>query len=216
MHKKILAVAAAASVATFSVAALHAQPGPPQPAAMDPSTATSGSYSADAAHSMVVWGVNHLGFNDYFGILGDVSGTLDLDVDDMTSSSVDVTIPLASVVVPSAGLRDHLLRPGQEGGAPDFFGPDPAPARFVSTSVHQLTDTTAEITGDLTFNGVTKPIVLQAKLAGMGTNMMSQAETLGFHATTTLKRSDWNMGFGIPFGIGDNVALDITVAFEKQ
>jgi polyisoprenoid-binding protein YceI len=215
MRKTVLAIAAAAGVATLSVGALHAQGGPPAPA-LDPSAATSGTYSSDASHSMVAFGVNHLGFNDYYGLLGDVAGTLTLDTETLANSSVDVTIPLASVMVPSAGLRDHLLRAGQNGGAPDFFGPNPEAAHFVSTSVHSTGRTTAHITGDLTFNGVTKEVTIQAELAGMGTNMMSQKETLGFHGTTTIKRSEWNMGFGVPFGIADDVDLYITVAFEKQ
>ncbi len=215
MRKTILAVATAAGIATLSVGALHAQGGPPAPA-LDPGAASSGTYKTDASHSMVAFGVNHLGFNDYYGLLGDVDATLNLDKDNLPNSSLEATIPLASVMVPSAGLRDHLLRPGQDGGAPDFFGPNPAAAHFVSTSIHSTGERTAHITGDLTFNGVTKEVIIQAELAGMGTNMMSRKETLGFHGTTTITRSEWNMGFGVPFGIADNVDLYITVAFEKQ
>lgn len=212
MRKSILAIAAATGIATLSVGALNAQSAP----AVDASAATSGTYSTDAAHSMVGWSVNHLGFNDYLGIFGDVAGTLTLDTDNIANSSVDVTIPISSVTVASAGLKDHLLRAGQDGGAPDFFGPEPAPAHFVSTSVHATGDNSAHITGDLTLNGVTKEVVIQAELAGLGTNGMNQKETLGFHGTTTLARSEFDMGWGIPFGIGDEVELYITVAFEKQ
>lgn len=215
MRKSILAVAAAAGIATLSVGALQAQGGPPAPA-LDPSAASSGVYKTDASHSMVAFGVNHLGFNDYYGLLGDVDATLNLDKDNLSNSSLEATIPLASVMVPSAGLRDHMLRPGQNGGAPDFFGPNPTAAHFVSTSIRSTGEKTAEITGDLTFNGVTKEATIQAELAGMGSNMMSRKETLGFHGTTTIKRSEWNMGFGVNFGIADDVDLYITVAFEKQ
>ena len=215
MRKSIHALDAAAGVATLSVGALQAQGGPPAPA-LNPAAATSGTYATDPAHSLVGWSVSHLGFNDYFGIFGDVAGTLTLDTADMTKSTVDVTIPVASVTVASSGLKDHLLRAGADGGAPDFFGPNPAPARFVSTSVHSTGPTTAHIMGDLTLNGVTKPVTVQAELSGMGTNGMNQKETLGFHGTTTIKRSEWNMAWGIPFGIGDDIDLTISVAFEKQ
>jgi polyisoprenoid-binding protein YceI len=215
MRKSLLAIAAAAGVATLSVGALQAQGGPPAPA-LNPANATSGTYTADAGHSMVGWAVSHLGFNDYFGIFGDVAGTLTLDTANLAASSVDVTIPIASVIVPSAGLKEHLHRAGRDGGAPDFFGPNPEPARFVSTSIHSTGPTTAHIMGDLTLNGVTAPVTIQAELSGMGTNGMNQKETLGFHGKTTIKRSEWNMAWGIPFGIGDDIALDITVAFEKN
>jgi polyisoprenoid-binding protein YceI len=215
MRKTLLSLAAAAGVATVAVGALHAQGAPAAPA-INPAAATAGTYATDAAHSMVGWSVSHLGFNDYYGIFGDVAGTLTIDPANLGATTLDVTIPIASVTVPSAGLKDHLLRAGRDGGAPDFFGPNPTAARFVSTMVHSTGPTTAHIMGDLTLNGVTKPVTVQAELVGMGKNGMSQKETLGFHGTTTIKRSDWNMAWGIPFGIGDDIDLNITVAFEKQ
>lgn len=214
MRKTILSLSAAAGIAALAVAGLNAQPAP-APGAIDMAAVQSGSYATDPGHSLVVWNLSHLGFNDYFGINGDVTGTLTLDKSNLSASSVDVTIPLANVTVASSGLRDHLLRAGRDGGAPDFFGPEPVAAHFVSTAVHSTGDHTAHIMGDLTFNGVTKPVTVQAEFVGMGTNRMNQRATLGFHGTTTIKRSEWNLGWGIPFGLGDDVDLQITVAFEK-
>ena len=214
MRKSLIAIATAAGLATVALGSLNAQPAP-GPGAIDVSAVEAGTYMTDPAHSLVVWEVSHLGFNDYFGIFGDVAGTLEIDPANVEAAKLDVTIPIASVTVPSAGLKDHLLRAGQNGGAPDFFGPEPEAARFVSTMVHKTGDTTAHIMGDLTLNGVTKPVTVQAELSGMGTNGMSQKKTLGFHGTTTIKRSEWNMAWGIPFGIGDDIDLDISVAFEK-
>lgn len=214
MRKTILALAGAAAISTFAISGAHADNH--EAGEMDTSAITSGTYSADPAHTLVVWGLDHLGFNDYFGIFGDITGTLELDATDLSSSSVDVTIPIADVTVASEGLKDHLLRAGTDGADPDFFGPDPEPARFVSTAIHKTGDTTAHIVGDLTFNGVTNEVTLDAELAGMGTNGMNQKETVGFHATTTIARSEWNLGWGIPFGLGDEVELQITAAFEKN
>ncbi len=212
MRKTVLTIAGAAGATALTFGVLNAQGGAP---AMDTSSIESGTYVADAGHSMVSWSVSHLGFNDYYGIFGDVAGTLELDTADITNSSVDVTIPIASVVVPSEGLKEHFFRAGSEGGAPDFFGPNPEPARFVSTSVHSTGDTTAEIMGNLTLNGETHPVTIQAELSGMGNNPMNQKATLGFHGTTTITRSQYNVNFGIPFGIPDQVPLEISVAFEK-
>jgi polyisoprenoid-binding protein YceI len=214
MRKTLFALTAAAGLSLAAAGTLNAQQGA-QPGAINVAEIETGTYTADPAHSMVGWSVSHLGFNDYYGMFGDVTGTLNVDTANPAASSVDVTIPIASVTVPSAGLRDHLLRPGQDGGAADFFGPDPQPARFVSTGVEPTGDTTATITGDLTLNGVTKPVTIMAELAGMGTNGMSQKKTLGFHGTTTIKRSEFNIPFGIQFGISDDVDLMMTIAFEK-
>ncbi|MFO1241338.1 MAG: YceI family protein, partial [Sphingomonadaceae bacterium] len=88
-----------------------------------------------------------------------------------------------------------------------------ATAKFVSTSV-TVDGTTAKIAGTLTLKGITKPVTLDAKFTGAGMNPFSKRETVGFSATTAIKRSDWSMGTGIPL-VGDDVALRISVAFEK-
>lgn len=215
MRKLTLSLVAAAGVAALSIGTLHAQQGGP-PGVADVSRVETGTYKVDASHSMIGWSVSHFGFNDYFGIFGDVSGTLTLDTANPSASKVDVTIPIASVVVPSSGLKDHLLRAGRDGGPADFFGPDPAAAHFVSTSVQPAGGTKANITGNLTMNGQTKPVTIAAELAGAGANPMSRAKTVGFHGTATIKRSDWGVNFGIPFGLSDEVDLHITIAGEKQ
>ncbi|HEY6815763.1 MAG TPA: YceI family protein [Croceibacterium sp.] len=215
MRKSTLTFAAAAGLAALSIGTLHAQGGPSgPPGAQDPSRVTAGSYKTDPGHSLVGWRVNHFGFSDYFGIFGDVEGTLTLDPANLAGAKVDVTIPIAKVTTASAGLTGHLTRAGQNGGKPDFFGPDPAPARFVSTGV-QVNGQSATITGDLTMNGVTKPVTLDAEFVGAGKHPFNQKETVGFEAETTIKRSEWGLGGFIPM-VGDEVELDITVAFEKQ
>nr|WP_245638447.1 YceI family protein [Croceicoccus bisphenolivorans] len=179
----------------------------------DASLVQAGSYTADAAHTLVGWRVNHLGFNDYFGIFGDISGTLELDPADLASAKVDVTIPVAAVTTASAGLTEHLLRAGKDGGKPDFFGPAPAPARFISTMVTPTGTNSAMIVGDLTLNGVTAPVAIAAKFTGAGPAPMSGKQTVGFEGRATLKRSTFGVNMGIPM-VSDEVELDITSAFE--
>ena len=43
---------------------------------------------------------------------------------------------------------------------------------------------------------------------------MSKKATIGFHGSTTLKRSDWGMAKYVPL-VGDDVKIDISIAFEK-
>lgn len=206
----------AATLGLAALTTLGAQDAPPEvPGRVDPGRVSGGNYAADPDHSMVQWRVSHFGFNDYIGLFGDVEGTLELDPAQPDQAKVDVTIPVADVTVPSAGLRDHLLRPGKDGGAPDFFGPEPAPARFVSKSVEVSPDEmTADIVGDLTLNGVTREVALNARFTGAGANPMSDVETVGFEGRGTIKRSDFGVNYGIPM-VSDDVALEFTVAFEK-
>jgi polyisoprenoid-binding protein YceI len=198
----------------FAAVPLLAQGSPPQlPGAMDVARVTAGNYVTDPSHTLIGWRVNHFGFNDYFGIFGDATGTLSLDPKNPNAAKVDITIPVSKVTTASAGLTGHLLRAGKDGGKPDFFGPAPADAKFVSTKV-AASGTSAKISGNLTLNGVTKPVVLDAKFSGAGNNPFNKKATVGFHATTNIKRSDFGVMYGIPV-VSDNVALDITVAFEK-
>lgn len=195
---------------------LSAQNGPPsKPGAKDPARVTAGTYKTDPLHTLVGWRVDHFGFNDYFGIFGDATGTLTIDPKKLDQSKVDITIPVSKVTTASARLTDHLLRPGKEGGAPDFFGPAPADARFVSTKV-TVSGLTAKIDGQLTLNGVTRPVSLNAEFTGAGKTppFMGAKETIGFEAKAMIKRSEFNIKYGIPL-VSDEVELDITVAFEK-
>jgi polyisoprenoid-binding protein YceI len=219
MNRIALAAAAAATLAvvTASIAAapaIFAQGAPEVPGAKDPARVTAGTYAADPNHSLIGWEVSHFGFNDYYGLFGDVAGTLMIDPANLNAAKVDVTIPVANVTTASKGLTDHLLRAGKDGGKPDFFGPAPAAARFVSTSV-KAEGMMAMITGDLTLNGVTKPVTFEAEFTGAGTNPYNKKETVGFEAETSIKRSDFGVNYAIPF-VSDEVELDISVAFEKQ
>ena len=197
----------------FAAVPLIAQSAPQVPGTMEVARITAGTYNTDLGHTLIGWRVSHFGFNDYFGIFGDATGTLILDPKAPNAAKVNITIPVGKVTTASAGLTGHMLRPGKDGGKPDFFGPNPADAEFVSTAV-VAKGTTAKITGNLTLNGVTKPVVLDTKFSGAGNNPFNKKPSVGFHATTTIKRSDFGIGYAIPM-ISDNVALDISVAFEK-
>ncbi|MDR7061714.1 MAG: YceI family protein [Sphingopyxis sp.] len=206
-----LAALALAVVATPIVLAQ----GGSAPGAPDKTRVTAGTYAADAGHTMVVWEVDHLGFSKYTGIFGDVTGTLVIDPKNLAAAKVDVTIPVAKVTTASAGLTSHLLRAGKDGGKPDFFGAAPADAKFVSTSVVLDSDgDEAKVTGNLTLNGVTKPVTLDVDFHGAGMGM-NKKETIGFQAETTIKRSDFGINMGIPY-VSDAVELEIHAAFEKQ
>ena len=185
------------------------------PGSRNPAAVTGGTYQADPGHTLVEWTVDHLGFSPYFGLFGDISGTLVIDRRNPNASKVDVTIPVSKVVTASNALTDHLLRPGKDGGKPDFFGAAPADARFVSNKV-TVRGQTARIDGQLTLNGVTRPVSLDAAFYGAGKApaMMGGKENVGFTATGTIRRSEFGLGYGVPM-VSDAVALKISAAFQK-
>ncbi|MGQ4275255.1 YceI family protein [Terrihabitans sp. B22-R8] len=178
------------------------------PGAADTSRVTAGTYSADPAHSQIVFTVDHFGFSDLYGMLGASSGTLTLDPKAPEKASVEIEIPIDGVVSTSPEFVTHLK-------TADFFDATKFPtATFKSTKV-EIDGDDARITGDLTLHGVTKSVVLDADFSGAGTNPMNKKETIGFSAETTIKRSDFGIGKYVP-AVSDEVELDITVAFEKN
>ena len=201
------------AAAAAPIVAQQAPSGPP--GSKNPALVTGGTYTADPGHSMVKWTVDHLGFTPYTGIFGDVAGTLTIDPKNPAAAKVDVTIPVSKVTTASSGLTSHLLRAGKDGGKADFFGANPADAKFVSTSV-VASGETAKVTGNLTLNGVTKPVTLDATFYGAGKApaMMGGKENVGFTGTATIKRSEFGVGYGIPV-ISDAVQLEIIGAFQK-
>lgn len=222
MNRPAFAAFAAFCASTLSVAgigghaALEARSAQAQPPGkLDPARVTAGTYAVDPAHTLVGWRVSHWAISDYFGIFGDVKGTLALDPRNLGATRLDVTIPVTSVTVASAGLRDHLLRPGKDGGKPDFFGASPADARFVSTALRRTGARTANITGNLTLNGVTRPITIAAEFTGAGPHPGNGRLNIGFKGRAAINRSDFGIGFGIP-SVSDRVEFDISAAFEKS
>ena len=186
------------------------------PGAADPARITAGTYKADPLHTLIGWRVNHLGFNDYFGMFGTIKGTLVLDPANLAAARVAVRVPIRKVLTASEGLTGHLLRDGSGGAKADFFGKNAADALFVSTAVKPGADgKSAAIEGKLTMNGVTRPVTIAATFTGAGKNPLTGKQTVGFHGMTTIKRSEWGILGAIPV-VSDSVELTITAAFERD
>lgn len=208
-----LAIGAAALALTLPLSAQQMQ----KPGSADPALVTAGTWAVDPYHTMMVWSVDHMGFTPYTGIFGDISGKLVLDPAKVEAASVEVTIPVAKVTTASAGLTAHLLKPAAAGGKADFFGAAPADAHFVSTKVTKTSATTAVIEGNLTLNGVTKPVSIDASFYGAGKTpaMMGGKDGLGFTGKTVIRRSEFGIGYGVPI-VSDEVRLEIAIGLMKQ
>ena len=187
------------------------------PGSKDKAAITGGSYTVDANHTLVKWEVNHFGFSPLWGLFGQVTGTMQLDPKNPGASKVDVTIPVSKMVTGVPGFTAHLLSPGKDGKKPDFFGSAPADAKFVSTHV-MIDDDGDEATvhGNLTLNGITKPVTLDVDFYGAGKApaQMGGKENVGFEAEATIKRSDFGLGYAVPL-VSDEVELTIAAAFQK-
>ena len=171
--------------------------------------AASGAYTVEASHTEVLFSVSHFGFTTYYGQFPGASGTLTLDVANPAKSQVDVSIPIATVLTASPKLN------GEIGGAMFLDGGKFPNATFHSTKVVVTGKSTADIFGDLTLHGVTKPVTLHARFNKAGENSMMHMFFAGFDATGKIKRSDFGvMTYLGP--IGDEVTLTISAAFARK
>ncbi|MEL6960629.1 MAG: YceI family protein [Pseudomonadota bacterium] len=165
------------------------------------------TYTLDASHSQIVFSYDHLGYSRTTGMFSGFNGTINFDEADPAASSVEVTFPAESLITGWPAREGHFL-------SPDFFDAGTNPTvTFTSTAIEVTGDNTGTITGDLTINGITQPVVLDATLNQMGTHPMAEKPWIGFDATTTLLRSDFDMGAFAPF-VGDEVEIYISIEAE--
>ena len=137
-------------------------------------------------HAFVNFKISHLGYSWLYGTFKDFDGSFSFDAAKPQDSKVNVTLNTTSVDTNHAE-RDKHLRSG------DFLNVSKHPtATFASTSVKSTGEGTADITGDLTLNGVTKPVVIAAKFIGEGKDPWGGYRA-GFEGSTKLKLKDFDI-----------------------
>lgn len=165
--------------------------------------AAPATYTIDASHTVVLASWNHMGFSNPSANFGGASGTLVYDAAKPEASTVEVTLPIASMDTFVPKLDEHLK------GADFFDAGKYATATFKSTRVEVLDGNRLKVTGNLTLHGVTRPVVLDAVLNKVGENAMMKTPAIGFDATAKILRSDFGMGKMVPM-VGDEITLRIT------
>lgn len=175
---------------------------------ISPAFAAPETYELDPAHTNLTWQANHLGFSNPSGKFTDVKGILVLDEADPEKSRLDVTIRTESVLTGIEKFDDHLR-------SKDFFNVEKYPtARFKSRRVERTGKNTAQVIGELTLLGVTRPVLMDVTLNKIGLNPMSKVKTAGFSAKTMIVRSEHGMTYGLP-GVSDEVNLMIEAEATK-
>ncbi|MGM8851252.1 YceI family protein [Salinicola halophyticus] len=165
------------------------------------------TYQMDPTHTSVVVSWAHFGFSHPTATFSDVKGTIQFDEDDVSNSSVDVTIPVKSVDTKVPALNEEFL------GAEYFDVAQYPDATFKSTAIESTGDDQYDVHGDLTIKGVTKPVVLHAKLNKAGNHPMANVPALGFDATTVIKRSDFGVDQYVP-DVSDEINIEISSEAE--
>src|SRR3954451_462097 len=159
------------------------------------STATGRTaWEIDSKHTLGELSVKHMIFPTVKGRFSAVRGTIVLDEDDPTRSSVEAEIDAASIDTREE-QRDAHLR------SADFLDAEQHPnITFKSRRIEPTRDRDRlRVIGDLTIRGATREVALDTTLNGRGTNPWGQ-QVAGFTAETSINRKD--------FGLNWNAALE--------
>lgn len=171
-------------------------------------TGASG-YNVDPVHSSVVFKVLHQGVAPFYGRFNEVSGTFLIDPENVSHSSINVTIPAASVDTHNKGRDEHLRKP-------DFFSAAEFPTiTFKSTSFTKTGDKTYDVAGDLTMRGTTRPVTAKLTYGGTAKGMRG-GEVSGFEATATIKRSEFGVSYMVGPSLGDDVTIILALEGGRQ
>jgi len=143
-----------------------------------------------------------------------ISGTLVYDANDVTKSSVNVTLDTASINTHEPQRDAHLK-------SPDFFDVEKYPTiTFKSTRVEK-DGSDLKVIGDLTIHGVTRSVTLEVETPSAEMKDPWGNIKLGTSATTKIKRKDfgltWNAALEAGgFLVGDDVSINLDIQFVKQ
>jgi polyisoprenoid-binding protein YceI len=174
------------SLATFAPAAVAVPAHAAEPANHQT------EWTLDAAHTVVGFTVPHMVVSEVDGQFKQFSGKVLLDENDLTRSSVELSVQVASIDTGNADRDKHLR-------TSDFFDAEKFPTITFTSSKITRAGKAYKISGKLTMRGVTKDVVLDATLSEAVTNPWGK-QVRGAKLTAKVNRQD--------FGISWNKSLD--------
>ena len=174
-------------------------------------TATT-TWKLDPAHSTAEFKVKHMMISNVKGTFSDLSGVLTEHKTDSTLSTVEASIPVATVNTHDEQRDGHLK-------SADFFDAEKFPEMtFKSTAVNQTGEGEYAVTGDLSVHGVTRPVTFKVEGPSAPAKDPWGNMRIGLAATTKINRKDFGLSWNTAleaggFLVGDDVTLTLEVQF---
>jgi polyisoprenoid-binding protein YceI len=170
--------------------------------------AAAESLSIDPTHTWPRFEVNHLGFSTQLGRFDKTDGKIVIDAAAKTGS-IDIKVDTASINMGLDKWNTHMK-------GPDFFNVEKFPAMYFKSSKLKFDgDKLIGADGELTMLGVTKPVTLNVSGYRCGSHPMTKKAMCGADVTTSIKRSDFGMGYALP-AVGDEIKITIPVEAFKD
>ncbi len=176
-----------------------------------PSLSQAATWKSDPTHASVQFAVSHLMVSTVRGTFDTFDVTATIDENDVSRSSVEATIEVASVNTRNEKRDDHLK------GA-DFFDVATHPTlTFKSKAVEKVQDNAYKVTGDLTLMGVTQEVVLEVTGSPKAMKDPWGNSRVGGTATTTINRTDYGLKYNSVLdsgGVAIGEEVEITIDIE--
>lgn len=169
------------------------------------------SWKNDPMHSVLGFTVTHLGIADVPGHFSDYDVTITSSKEDFSDAVVELVVQTASIDTRVEPRNNHLK-------SPDFFNVEKFPTMaFKSSGIRKSGKDQYKLTGDLTLNGITKPVTVTMDYRGTTANPNAKgAPVAGIQITGKIKRSDFDLGSGFPAPmISDEVIIKADGEFGK-
>ncbi len=161
-------------------------------------------YRFDTVHTQILFFVSHLGFSNSQGEFLKFNGELVFNENRFSDTRVMVTIDTESLDMDDKKWNARLK--GRK-----YFDVDNYPKiRFISTRIEPTGPKSANVHGDLTMLGVTRPVVLSMGFNRAGIHPLSQKYVAGFSGNSVIKRSEFGMTSDLKW-VGDEVHIRLEV-----
>lgn len=173
------------------------------------------TYVLDPLHSYPHFSVNHLGMAQMTGRFDKTTGTVTIDTA-AKKGSLEVKVATASINTGDSKRENGARSRDDHLKSADFFNVAEFPEMtYKSTALHFSGETLTSVDGNLTLMGVTKPVKLTVTSFKCGAHPFNKKPMCGADASTTIKRTDFGMKFGIP-AIGDEVKIWLSIEAYPQ
>lgn len=175
-------------------------------------TIPAGSYVIDTSHTDIAFTVRHAGISKVRGKFEKFDGKI-VVAENLADSSVNVSIDASSINTGDANRDGHLR-------SADFWDAAGKPTwKFVSTGVQGDGDSFV-VNGELTINGVTKPVALETTFNGSVVDAFG-APRIGFSASTQISRKEFDLTWNAAmetggFLVGDKVSITLEVEANPE
>ena len=172
--------------------------------------AQGSEWQIDPAHTTVGFSVRHLGISNVHGRFTKVSGSATIDENDITKSTVNATVDIASINTGNDS-RDNDLR------SPNYFDAAQFPTMtFKSKSISKNGEGKLKVVGDLTTKGVTKEVTLDVD-GPSAPIKMGPNQRRGLSATTSVNRKDFGVGAKAPAAmVGEEIKIQIDAELTQK